>query len=666
MGIFISLEEQKRLKNAPQSSRQQEFYRALKSRVEKNTKEDTLVQSGDSQEWYHLCWERFSDVSFVCSMEKDEKLGKWLYNRTMELVRMDVDKWVGPWYREKYEILQGFLETAHITLAVCEAIDNCTFLFSEAEQKEILQAIREKGMILCMRYCESIIAAQDHINNWFMVTLDGFGTAAAILQDDEMIKKAIQWSHVAGSLYNANDYGESVQYSNYATLHLSHLNEILLRSGYAKENELDLNCYTNIMDWYATSFLYMKPLQQDGDIIPRTINFGDSAAIFRPSGDVLAHVAVRMKHESPRQAKIAAWMLEHMYPDPSLEPDELASFGLFNQFQYHTILMMPDMVGTASPETVGLPTSNQFEGGHIISRDQWEGTRAVVAIQAGYQPYNVTSHRHKDQNSFQLVIGKERMLIDPGHCCYRLNAQKEAISELAHNTISIKKDGLVVEQKEVKGNVFKRKEVGNNLICNYFWGSVQIVASDIANLYDDTIQKAVRIWVMELPHKMFVIDVVTAKEPVSLCTHFCVNNRDNKLQVNKASDQRLVIRRGGQALKLFEAYSETDGQGRHSKYSCDWTAMHTYYHPLPNQEGQGKEGSVNRYLWEGEKGREHIRIHTLVMDASQEIVGWHVYHMEDGFTRIESPCKKHCIEVKVQNNKLVIRNEKMEEEIINY
>lgn len=666
MGIFIAIEELDRLRKSPQSSKQQKFYGALKNRVENNTKEDKLVQSGDTQEWYHLCWERISDASFICCMEKDEIIGKWLHDRIMEITRMDIDKWVGPWYREKYEILQGFLETSHITLAVCEAIDNCPFLFSEAEQKEILEAIREKGMILCMRYCESIIERQDYINNWFMVTLNGFGTAAVLLKDETMIEKAIQWSHLAGSLYNNNDYGESIQYSNYATIHLSHLNEILLRSGFAKETELDMNCYTNLMDWYATSFLYMKPLKKDGEIYPRTVNFGDSAAIFRPSADLLTHVATRMKNTSPRQAKLAAWMFETMYSDPSLVPDELATFGIFNQFQYHTIIMMPDMVMAASPEEVGLPNTVQFDGGHIISRDQWEDAKAVVAIQAGYKPYNVTSHRHKDQNSFQLVIGKERMLIDPGHCCYRLNSQKEAISELAHNTFSIKSNGTVIEQKEVKGNVFKRIEVGNQLICNYFWGNVQIIASDIENLYDDTIQKAVRIWIMELPHKMFVVDVITAKEPVSLCTHFCVNNRDNTLHVNKATDQRLVFRRGGQALKLFEAYSETDGQETKSKYSFNWTAMHDYYHPLANQDGQGKEGSVNRYLWDGEEGKVHIRIHTLIMDNSQAIVGWHVYQMEDGYIRIESPCKKHIIEVKVQKDKMVIRNENMEEEIIKY
>lgn len=661
MGIFIAGTELERLNNAPQSGKQQEFYRALKKRVCRNTQEDSLVQSADTQEWYHLCWERISDASFVCRVERDQRIGRWLHDRVMEIVRMDTDKWVGPWYRQRGEVLLGSLETSHILLAVCEAVDNCPFLFTREELDEAVTAVREKGRLLCMRYCDSIAEGRNHINNWFMVILDGFGTAAVLLKEEAMVQKAVQWSHLAASLYSRNDYGESVQYSNYATLHLAHLNETLLRSGYVQENELDLQCYTNIMDWYAASFLYCKPLSDTGKAYPRAVNFGDSAAIFRPSADILVHVAVRMKKKAPKQAGLAAWMFHTMYQDPCLGPDELAGLGLFNQYQYYTVLNLPDMARAVSPKEAGLPCSMSFEGGQIISRDRIENPRTVVALQAGGRPFHVTAHRHKDQNSFQLICGQERMLVDPGHCCYRLRAQKEAVSELCHNTFSIRKNGEIMEQREVEGNIFLRKEPGNRLLCNYFWKNVQLTASDAAGLYDDTIQKAVRIWIMDLPYRMFVIDVVEASVPVSLCTHFCANNRDNALRVHRATPQRLVLRRGGQALKLFEAYSETDGREVKSEFHFDWTAMHNYYHPLENQEGQGREGSVCRYLWEGAAGRKHLRIHTLVMDGDREIVGWHVYPVENGYIRITSPGDTNYLDAKVTDNSVMLRNELGEE-----
>lgn len=741
MGLFINETEEKRLRECGPFSIQRKFYDALKARTERNTVKDCLVQETDTQEWYHLCWERLSDASFLCHMEQGvlgiqeereiqnvqeeretpeerrplgeraengRRLGRWVHDRVMELVRLDADAWIGPWYRERLPVPQGFLETSHITLAVCEGLDNAPFLFTASETEECRLAIREKGMLPCMRYCERIAAGQDHINNWFMVTLDGYGTAAALLGEEEHMKKAVSFSHVAASLFNRDSYGESLQYSNYACIHLAHFNEVLLRSGKVEKEEIELACYSDLMPWYAASYLYQKPLMQkpivqnqimqnqimqkpllqnptvqnqimqnpsiqnplkdSGEIsrkaYPRSINFGDSAAIFRVSGDILIQIAVRRKEADPRNAGLASWMFEKMYAEPELGPDELASFGFFNQFQYHSVLMLPDRAETLSPEQAGLPLSMEFETGTIISRDRWEEPEATVAIQAGYCSLNVASHRHKDQNSFQLISGNERMLVDPGHTCYRLRAQKEAVSEMAHNTCSVKKNGILLEQEEVTGNVFKRKNPGNRLLYQYFWGNVQIIVSDASGLYKSPVNKAVRIWVMKLPHMIFTADLVEAKEPVSVCTHFCVNNRDGKLKLHRASDQRLVFRRGGRALKLFEAYSETDGEEKPSRYSFDWTAMHDYYHPLENQEGQGKEGSVCRYSWDGEEGYRHIRIHTFVTDDDETIVRWHVYRTDDGFVRIEEPCRDKWTEIRVTQERLEIRNEKAEKETV--
>lgn len=344
---------------------------------------------------------------------------------------------------------EGYLETAHITLAICEAVANAPEVFSESEMERCRNAIREKGMFPCVRFCGKIIEEKRQKNNWFMVMLDGFGTAAALLNDLEYVKMAVEYSRIAASLYNDDSYGESMQYSNYATLHLSHLNEILLRSGLVKEKELNLTCYTNLMVWYAASFLYCKPLKKGKPVYPRTVNFGNSTSVYRTTGDVLVQVASRMKNVNRQAAGLASWMFRTMYSRPSEGPDELASFGFFNQFQYYAVLMLPACVEPVGPAAAGLDKILSFSCGHILARNSWENTKTVVALQAGYQAYRVSAHRHKDQNSFQLVIGKERMLIDPGHCCYRLKTQWEAASEFGHNTFSIKKDGIIVEQEGV-------------------------------------------------------------------------------------------------------------------------------------------------------------------------------------------------------------------------
>ncbi|NLC45216.1 MAG: hypothetical protein GX783_13160 [Clostridiales bacterium] len=656
MGFFISDAEIQELQRAPQNSKQQELYRIMKDRTERNTKEDCLVQSSDTQEWYHLVWERMSDATFVWAVERSESLGRWIRNRTLELVRLSQDDWIGPWYRNRGDPKPiGALETSHIALAVCEAHENCNELFTEEELQEIRSAIRDNGMNLCREFCEKTASERKHINNWFVVILNGFGTCALVLDDKEAIEQAIEWTHLASGLYNSNDYGESIQYSNYSNIHLAHLNEVAIRKG-INPNELEMSCYTKMMPWYAASFLHNKHIDSLDTLAPRTLNFGDSGAIFRPSGDVLAHISSRMKDRFKREAGLARWLLDTLYDETSNLPDELASFGFVNQFQYHTILLYMQMAQPLSPLQATLSEVMTFEGGHVIARDKWDDTRAVVAMAAGYQPYNVTSHRHLDQCSFQLVIGKERMLIDPGHCCYRLSSQRKSVDESSHNTFSIWKDGKPLKQKSVSGNIFTESPVGNERLYNQWVGDVIVVASDMAKLYGDIIKKASRFWIMKLPHMMFVIDVVEADEPVGLCSHFVVNNRNNELNANIYSPNRLVFRRGEEALKLFEIYSETDGQKSDTSLEYDWTYVHDFYHPLPNQIGQGKEGSGLTYLWKSKnEGKKQIRIHTLAMDREIHIKKWHVIVREDGFIRIESPDPNEYLDVSIQGDEIIIR-----------
>lgn len=656
MGFFISEAEIQDLRKASSDSKQQKLYSIMKARTVLNIKEDCLVQSTDTQEWYHLVWERMSDATFVWAVDRSEILGQWVRNRTLELVRLSLDEWIGPWYRTRGGPQPvGALETSHIALAVCEAYENCSELFSKEELEEIRVSIRDKGMALCKRFCDKVATARNQINNWFIVILNGYGTCALVLDDEKEIQQAMEWAHLASGLYNSNDYGESVQYSNYSNIHFSHFNEVAIRKGF-QPDELEMECYTRLMSWYASSFIHMKYIDSVGTLAPRTINFGDCGAIYRPSGDVLAQVSARMKDKYKREAGLAKWLLDTLYDDACQLPDELATFGFINQFQYYTILLYNRMADALTPQQASLSEVMTFDGGHVIARDQWKDTRAVVAMAAGYKPYNVTAHRHQDQCSFQLVIGKERMLIDPGHCCYRLASHHKSCDESSHNTYSIWKNGQPLKQKSVSGNLFIDAPIGNHRLYNQYIGDVLLVASDMADLYNDTIKKAARFWIMNLPHMMFIIDVVEADEPISLCSHFVANNRNNELDVHIYNSHRLVLRRGKEALKLFEMYSETDGQPSDTKLDFGWSYVHDFYHPLPNQIGQGKEGSGLTYLWKSkEEGKKQIRIHTLAMDEEENIKKWHVINKEDGYIRIESPNPSEYLDVKIIGDEIFVR-----------
>lgn len=437
MGIMINQAELEQVKKFIQqgNNKVSELWDGLYERTMKNTSVSGLLQPGDTQEWWHLIWERLSDAAFVQAVKPSDKLKEWLRCVVLEVCAKSLDEWIGPWFRSRKNPPEGQLETSHVAVAIATVYDLCPEIFTEEELTVIKDSLRTKGQEPCRVYVENKVAERGHINNWFMVLLNGFGTVAAVLDDKAAVNKAVEYYKTAASLYNKDSYGESVQYANYATIHLSHLNEVLVRYNPKLESRLDRFCYVRLIPWQVSSFIYMKPLQGWGDEeYPRAVNFGDSTAIYRPSGDVLLHIAARAKDTSPKDAGLARWLFEKTYKNTRLEPTERATFGFFNTFQFYSLLLYSQAADPMTPEQAGLPLTAAFETGTVVVRDGWQGAKTILGIQAGYEPNNVTSHRHLDQNSFMLAHLKERFFIDPGHCCYRLKTQAYSISAEYHNT----------------------------------------------------------------------------------------------------------------------------------------------------------------------------------------------------------------------------------------
>lgn len=663
MSRFIDKQETARLRAAKPDSFQARLYDALRNRTYRNTRFPGFVQPGDTQEWWHLCWERASDAAFTWHMERDEALGQWIRGVAFWMRDIEDTEWIGPWYRSHERPLMGHLETAHVSLAMCEILDLCDGLFTAEETASLEAALREKGMEPCLRYCQKIQAGQGHINNWYNVLLMGYGVCALYFNDDAAVEKTLFLLRDSYSLYNADSYGESVQYSNYASLTLAHLNELLLRLRPDTANGVELDCYAHLIPWYAASFLYMKPWDGE-EIWPRTLNFADSAAVFRPTGDVLAQVAVRLKARMPREAGLASWLFETTYADPGQGMDELATFGFYNQFRYHAVLMQPDMAPALTPGEATLCEKMQFENGQVILRDRWENTRGVLAVQAGYQPLNVTSHRHQDHGSFQFVQGRERMIVDGGHCCYRLNAYRYSCSTSQHATIDFvgetqeKNFGMpanpydgVEPMYTADGNFYQRKPPRVRNLRNAFVGRAHVLSMDLTDAFNENVVLARRAFVSLLPHAIFIIDQAETAAPLRMRTHFPVNNRDGKLNTHRADEHRYVFRRGGEAMKVFECECFVDGEKLPSRMQFDWGYVHRNYHPLANTEGQGKEGSAEIYNWvDARPGRQHLRICAIAADAEPRIKGWHMKPDEQGDWYIESPEKEKLLRLRIRNN----------------
>jgi hypothetical protein len=603
-----------------------ELWTVMQKRTKLNTKELSICQSQDTQEWWHLVWDRMSDAAFVYHVLRDPDIGRWIHFAALEICRKDASEWIGPWFRKRVNPPVGMLETAHACVAVATALDLCADLFTNQEIRFMHQNLKEKGQEPCLRFLQS-----GHHNNWYMVLLLGFTMASAVLGEKENLPAVAECYQTACTMYNRDSYGESVQYWNYATLTLSRIYETLCRIDHQLAESLPVP-YIDCIPWVCTSLMYMKPLPgwTPGKQYPRNVNFGDCAAIYRISGDIALQIAARFKDSHPREAGLARWLFETSYKDSDLMYNERATFGFFNNYEFYTLLHYPAAAPAMTPVEAELAKSALFDVGHVIVRDRFDNPTTVWAMVGGYEELKVASHRHADQNSITVAHMNERFLVDGGHCTYRLpHAQGFNLSSKNHNTWRfIKEDGTLIDQKPVSlGQPLNRRTA---FITD---GSFTAVASDAAQAYGAPVTKAERMVVSVLPNVLFIIDNIEADEPILVEENFLLNNRDNLLNQHIASATRLVFRRGLAAIKLIQAMAEPSTQ-----FSFSWGYVHDAFHPLPNQNGQGKEGSGLIFTHKSATAAcKHVLVYAIPMAAETAIKQWHVKTPTPWTCEIESP-----------------------------
>ena len=162
-----------------------------------------------------------------------------------------------------------------------------------------------------------------------------------------------------------------------------------------------------------------------------------------------------------------------------------------------------------------------------------------------------------------------------------------------------------------------------------------VIVSDVTSLCDEkVVKKAMQIRVICMPNMMFEADYVETCEPVSLETRFILNNEDNQLKNNVYHKQKLVFRRGAEALKLFNVQNTIDDKVSDTELVVE--ADHIY-------------------RWTGkEEGCKLCRIHTFMMDEEPKIQGWHLRETED-FLRLEAPDHTDVLDFKFTEDGFAVR-----------
>lgn len=628
------------------------FFNALHNRVYDRVAWGNLLGPNATTIWWHSAAEYLSDAAMSYALEPSTELAHWLNMVTLDIVRKPTYDWVGPEFRDHSEPLTGHLETAHLCWGVSAVYDLAKAAFSSAEQQEIRQALQEKGLTLCRRWLNK----NQHLANWRSILASGAIVASVVLEDEATLPALLPELELCPQALQADgSYGESLQYGNYLALALTFAHEAVLR-GFPQLFDAALtNTISKCIPWFAASMFYQKPLTAWGDESrARAANFNDSAAIFRPSGDVLMYVAARSN--SSIEQGLAQWLFDQYYvPSPTQGPHDLATLGMRNDWGFLTLPLLCYPVKSTSPEQAQLPSTTSFSNGNAFIRDAWDG-KTIVAINGGSEPLNGLGHLHGDLNSFILVHQQERLLADPGHSCYRNLIHGLESSSQTHNTCTflIEKEALGLQEDLAKAalleqkSVFPRRVIYNGrtgepiirgdrrLICAQN-DVVSVVGAEVGKAYGNPIETFSRFWILAGSHVLFVVDQIAAQQPVTTLWNWLVNNRDGETHWQTAQNT-LTIQRQRAGVKLFHG-----GKGTWSYPVYGY--LHDAYHPEPNQLGEGHSGTGLLFRFT-EKERQVVRtvVHAIALDEPDQLDQWQLQVDSNDYT-LQSDTRKWTLQL---------------------
>ncbi len=621
--LFLSAAEKETLKaGLHEGTPVNKVFWPLERRARRYCEEPGWSHRGTTVQWWHAIADYMMTVAGTHALRPSAAKAAWLRETALAIARRSPREWVGPDFRS-YDALEpvGNLETAHVTWAVVFALDLAAEEFSEPEREELLQCLREKSLPLCRRWFDQ----RNMQNNWGMVLLAGLTLAAAKLDDDDtMTFCAEEYRRRLMLFQDDGSYGESAQYVSYAIYGLTLAGETLRRFDPQKYGDLPLEPFVRTPHWWAQGLLYVKPLEGWGAVpMPRSANFNDSAAVFRPHGDALMHIAARAGEEHRTEAGLARWLFDRLYCDNPPGPEiSSGTFGFVNEANFLSLLLYPQAAEPLSPEEAGLKTLQSFGCGETYVRSDWQA-RTILAIKGEDEPLRARTHRHHDSGSFIVAHNRERILLDPGHSCYRSALRALDLRTDFHNTCTFSGSGQQ-EKRERQGEVFP--PAGRRLLSERSTGNqVSVVGYELAPAYGEKpLRQFSRFWILCGEHALFVVDLVEADEPVSPSWHWLFNNRDNLLDIEQMKPGRIVGRRGDAGFKFSEPFGNAfAGPGYH--------VVHDAYHPLPAMKGEGRPGSGLMFRTHAPEPRTQWQvIHPLALDSYAQITGRHAECRSNG------------------------------------
>ncbi len=649
MSLFLTADERNRFDAFRKDNAVgDDLFWALRNRALARAESPGLHGPNRESQWWFCTAQYLTDAAMAWTLQPDDRLAIWLRDTLLSLVRLDEDDWIGPWFRSRVpQPPMGYLETAHMSRAIATALDLAPDVLTGAARDEVESVLSGRALPLCARWLDQ----NGRLDNWRCILAAAYAVTAAVLDDRSALDRAVdEYGCCLEILQPDGSYGESLQYGNYAAYHIMMIREVLTRRQPALEPTLPIAPYVHMPRWQVASYFYRKPLSGWGaTALPRAANFNDSAAIFRPSADLLLHIASRGAADYPVEAGLARWLFDELYT-PDISQTGKAKSGFVQDYGFLSVALLAAAVPALAPQQAELPTLMAFSNGDVLARDAWDG-RTVLAVRGGGDPLHGAGHLHFDLNHFILVHNRERLLVDPGHACYRNSIRPLDVATTSHNTCTFEfprscegkgaPDVCTLAQTRSGKRYIDLQtrridapyDRGGHRLLAQQWDALTVVGSDAAALYGAPIRQFARFWFLCGTHALFIVDRIVSDEPVRTIWNWMFNNRDNNLELKPVPPDRIVARRGAAGMTCFHLGGGQPGKTQNA-------IIHDRYHPEPGQRGEGRPGSGLGYSWkEKEPVRERTVVHAIAVDSYGRVAGWHLREDAEG-PMLESPDKR--------------------------
>ena len=595
MSLFLSNDERKFFDSIGSDPIFANSYWALFTRVTDRVNSTVYGDKETTTAFWHNVAEYLGDAAFLGAQRNDDSIKKYVKKIAIDIANMPQDSWIGPVFRQRTYPLRGHLETSHLSIALSLALDLCKDAFTEQEYAFCAQSLKENGIFLCKRWLDK---TEHFVNNWNAVLAAGVAVPAAVLGLKDELEFCTKYlAQISELLQSDGSYGEGLQYGNYYLWAFLLANEAVVRAGYPSAS---LERAGKYLEYAHYNLLMNKPLSGWGVYPrPRCFNYDDCTAMFAPNPDLLALLGCRLKESMPEKAVLAREIYERFYSEnPAQGPFDRTSFGFIPRAGWMNLLFYMQMKKDGSIEKFA--NTRAFNNGIAVIRTGcWSDSELAVAVKCP-PPEGLTSagHRHLDFNSLQLFFGKERLIADPGHTCYRAGTRETDVATGSHSTCTFRKDdGTVISQKKFPTRMSREDgsfgtpvTIPGKLEFTGSCDEVSVIVSETGDCYGNGVTLFRRFVIVCGKNAVFVIDEFDTDIPVKVSWNWCLNNRDGLLEykvVNDASSTRTVARRGNAGLKMFCADREkiSAGAGRYG-------FLHDAYHPDAGVGGAGNAGTA--------------------------------------------------------------------------